>query len=650
MPKLTAFVARSFDEADEGKIQPIIDFLATFNKLGLVYVTAERAEPELVHKKVRRLIDESELFIGIFTKRIPICLSAEDPLSRSDTQNSGATPNRWCPPLWILQESGYALAKGKKLIMFKEADVELPALQGDLEYIPYDPSNPASALTKGNEMIVPIIADSAGTVVETVVREMPTSEPEDVSPPQPQVAEKMEDEASLGKLFFDLTAAIGACDWAKGEQTLQAALEALQKEGKQDRWIFWRGYYLKGQCLAGEDQAFHKLKALTAENSSEPIIWSHLGDCYSEYRDYIRAADSYQHAARLSKAPQSLDYTVEAARSLRIGKRQDESEQLLLRLLTESTLQSFADMRFKVLRELYETVKQSGDAIRASAIGELALQENPGHRDLRFSLAFSYSEGGNPELSVYHYKLAASSDTDITFNNLGVEYSNCELPILSVDCYKKAIQMGNTLAASNLAYVYLNAGAAEEAEKVLRDTLQKEDCAAQVPRALATVAERRADERKREEEALERAERRHNFLVALGAGFLSSETVAFSEGIWRFPFAEISLTLNDGRLGGETTVEDSDAVNALAGILGGVRAPGKERKQSRRFRLHGEVTGRACHFYVEKEIIADGSKMGLQPDLSITEGFMVFSADNTSAEAAEVKGGEFQKPYHVTRV
>jgi len=43
-------------------------------------------------------------------------------------------------PPWVLQESGYALGKGKKkLIIFREAGVELPQLQGDLEYISYDP-------------------------------------------------------------------------------------------------------------------------------------------------------------------------------------------------------------------------------------------------------------------------------------------------------------------------------------------------------------------------------------------------------------------------------------------------------------------------------------------------------------------------------
>src|SRR5579863_980364 len=110
MPKLTAFIARSFNKSDDAKIQPIIDFLAPFGKIGLVCVTAEPAEPELVHKKVRRYIDQSDLFVGILTQRFPICPSMKALGENSALPGEAPGPTAWCPPLWILQESGYALA------------------------------------------------------------------------------------------------------------------------------------------------------------------------------------------------------------------------------------------------------------------------------------------------------------------------------------------------------------------------------------------------------------------------------------------------------------------------------------------------------------------------------------------------------------
>lgn len=72
MSKITAFVACSFSPEDKGKIQPIMAFLESFRPLGFVCDTAEPAEVESVSKKVREMIDASDVFVGIFTRRHPI--------------------------------------------------------------------------------------------------------------------------------------------------------------------------------------------------------------------------------------------------------------------------------------------------------------------------------------------------------------------------------------------------------------------------------------------------------------------------------------------------------------------------------------------------------------------------------------------------
>jgi len=69
----------------------------------------------------------------------------------------------------VLQESGYALRAGKKLMLFREVGVELPSLQGDLEYIPYDPDAPDAAWGKALAMLTQLIAENAGIEVGTVM-------------------------------------------------------------------------------------------------------------------------------------------------------------------------------------------------------------------------------------------------------------------------------------------------------------------------------------------------------------------------------------------------------------------------------------------------------------------------------------------------
>jgi hypothetical protein len=72
MTQLNAFVARSFSPDDESRIRPVLEFLETFRKVGFLCETAEAAEVESVSEKVRRMIDERDVFAGFFTRRYPV--------------------------------------------------------------------------------------------------------------------------------------------------------------------------------------------------------------------------------------------------------------------------------------------------------------------------------------------------------------------------------------------------------------------------------------------------------------------------------------------------------------------------------------------------------------------------------------------------
>ena len=160
MPKITAFVARSFASEDEPKILPIINFLDSFRPLGFVWETAEPAEVESVSEKVRQKIDECDAFVGIFTRRHPIYATREGLRAAFDVLRGRFTPTAWSAPPWVLQESGYALKAGKRLILLRESGVEIPGLQGDLEYIPFDPFSLTTTFQKASEMVNRLVASS----------------------------------------------------------------------------------------------------------------------------------------------------------------------------------------------------------------------------------------------------------------------------------------------------------------------------------------------------------------------------------------------------------------------------------------------------------------------------------------------------------
>src|SRR5580704_3091042 len=142
MAQLNAFIARSFAQQDELRIRPLLDFLGTFQKAGFFCETAEAAEVESVSKKVRRMIDERDVFIGFFTRRNPVFEPKSKIKAAFEALLGKKKAQSWTAPPWVLQESGYALRGNRKLILLKETGVELSGLQGDLEYVPFETSDP----------------------------------------------------------------------------------------------------------------------------------------------------------------------------------------------------------------------------------------------------------------------------------------------------------------------------------------------------------------------------------------------------------------------------------------------------------------------------------------------------------------------------
>jgi hypothetical protein len=222
MRTLRAFVAKSFHADDDAKVALILDLLHSFRPLGLVWESAERAEIESVSKKVRQKIDECDVFVCIFTRRHPIFTGKD------------SIPNEWTGPPWLFQESGYALKAGKKLLLIREAGVELPALQGDLEYIVYDPAQPQLAWRNAHQVLTQLIAQNVGITVNQLV-----SGPEPQTTGQEQAAESAAEGAAVELLsqskkgviercFEDFHTAVEAKDFEDADRIQEEGARRIQ--------------------------------------------------------------------------------------------------------------------------------------------------------------------------------------------------------------------------------------------------------------------------------------------------------------------------------------------------------------------------------------------------------------------------------------
>ena len=117
----TAFVGQSFSAIDEPVNSCVRE---TLEAIGVRVVTGEKPRADLIAEKVKRLIDDQALFVGIFTRR--------DKIVRK---------NEFTTSAWVLDEKAYATAKKKRLVLIKEQGVgSIGGIQGDYEYIEFSRS------------------------------------------------------------------------------------------------------------------------------------------------------------------------------------------------------------------------------------------------------------------------------------------------------------------------------------------------------------------------------------------------------------------------------------------------------------------------------------------------------------------------------
>ncbi|GIK82402.1 MAG: hypothetical protein BroJett024_35070 [Alphaproteobacteria bacterium] len=114
----SVFIGQSFVAADSAVNQCVYDVL---KGIGLNVVTGEKPRADRISDKVKDLIEQQSIFVGIFTRRDKIARKSE-----------------WTTSTWVIDEKAYALGLQKPLILLKEQGVNnIGGIQGDYEYFEF---------------------------------------------------------------------------------------------------------------------------------------------------------------------------------------------------------------------------------------------------------------------------------------------------------------------------------------------------------------------------------------------------------------------------------------------------------------------------------------------------------------------------------
>ena len=642
MQTTRAFVARSFSEKDDPKVSPIVKFLENFSALGFVAASAERAEPELVSRKVRDKIDAADVFVCILTRRHPI-VSLEQRVKTAWQIIVGRPAVRgFTAPPWLLQELGYALRGGKRLLIFRESDVEVPMLPGDYEYIDFDNGQYDAAFGKATSMINAILAERAGITLEvtaTLAAERPPTETSITSNAQAAVESK----PTFGSRYLAVREAITQGNLSEAEAAFDVGLRYME-EHEADAVLFWKCLYQETLANAGQAEAIEALQRLHNANPRSPEPLAAMARTRSSFGDHIKARDYYLAAAELDTGDSSKQFKIAAAREMKQAGQLQEAKATLVALLTGAG-ELEQGTKLDALQELHRLLKEIGDTFSSYAIGELCLDVNPAQSDFRFALGLAYHDSDYPELFLHHFtQVHAHNAADAAaVHNLALACSENKLAIASVEHYQRAIDLGETLSASNLAHKFLNEGFATEAKLVLSKF--DVNAASELISTSASINEKTEEEKKQLAAYLEKADEYRRFLLKFGEAFLAEKDPDIN-GNWRFPFGNMALSRHGKKVSGKF-VEKSMVLDAAFGLLGNSPKPAEKLTQ---YTFDGILVGRTCSFEITIEV--SGAKQFsdyLLGGSHSKKGYVIFSSDGKSATALETDNGKPKESYQIAR-
>jgi len=284
-----------------------------------------------------------------------------------------------------------------------------------------------------------------------------------------------EEKNEIKNTLYDCYNKLSEGDYKSADEIFERIKTDTAKEEKFSITITYMFY----KFLNGDLNIIDKLNNTLLENNlgnrDKYIVYYYLGLCYKKANNKEKAIYSFNEAIK------SCDYEAEKITCI-INISQihleyseyNESKKILLEYLKLVKLDKSKIDIYKELANIYKSEEKN--ILHVSTL-EKAIELCPNDTSLIFDLAYSYSNIDFEKVSIFHYfnLLNYKSNHSTALNNLGVGLKKQDIPIEAVKYYKKAVENNNTLAAGNLAFLYLEAGFYTEALELVNKFKSEED-------------------------------------------------------------------------------------------------------------------------------------------------------------------------------
>ncbi|MER9528822.1 nucleotide-binding protein [Mesorhizobium sp. M0309] len=312
----------------------------------------------------------------------------------------------------------------------------------------------------------------------------------------------------------------------------------------------------------GEPATLQSIRDQVAKFPNSARLHRTLGDALSHHGDAEGALRSYSAAldlaATIREAAPLVTRLLEAVS--KSGAAMNRSA-LRSQLLTLSSDDTNAEKSFgSAMRSLAES---AGLSQISQAIDEVRIKQVPDDSGLKFNVGLAL-EQGDADLSMLHYESIPTNERNATaWNNLGVAYSNLQMPGLAVSAYEMASKKGETIADGNLANKLIQEGFFEKARELAENAIATPNHHNNVVIALSSIDEAKIDEEKKRSAAQVSAENKQRFIWGIGYAALKPGA-ANIVGTWQTPEGILEISPQaDGSLIATGEYSHERGANAL---------------------------------------------------------------------------------------
>jgi hypothetical protein len=349
------------------------------------------------------------------------------------------------------------------------------------------------------------------------------------------------------------------------DKILEKEDNAKKRKEEIIRNYYWRHSY-------GDTSAFTELENYTSgienDNEQKSVGLYYLSLIYKEANNYKKAVDLASKALELTTDNEQKSYCISRISEYHLDNdNQKESLEIIMKHIDSINEKGPKTSLYRTLANYY---KKTDNKLLESVAYQKALELSPNNTYLLFDSAYNYSETKEDlkDLGLLLYKklLGFNSKDPNALNNIGVAYKNLGLEINSVEHYKTAFELKNSLAASNIAYQLIHLGFVKEAQEYLDKAEEFENPHENVFKATSSIKSKIKEEKELEEKILKKANKKYRFFNHFGNAIFTSNTFKIkSSNKWQLNETPVTISLNNNII--ELSWECGEEKHSLSGII-----------------------------------------------------------------------------------